>query len=128
MARMLIIDDDAEFRALLRRALVQAGYEVVEACNGREGVLCYRTAPTDLVLTDIQMPEQDGLETIRALRREFPAVKIIAMSGSRELGGLDVLRIAEQFGALHTLEKPSTWEAFAAVVHAIQAVLPPPNP
>jgi YesN/AraC family two-component response regulator len=100
----------------------------VEARDGREGVQCYRTAPTDLVLTDIWMPEQEGLETIRALRREFPAVKIIAMSGSREFGSLDVLRVAEQFGALHMLEKPSSWEAFANVVHAVQAVLRQPHP
>jgi CheY-like chemotaxis protein len=119
MARILIIDDDAYFRALLRRVLVQAGHEAVEACDGREGVQRYRTAPTDLILTDIWMPEQEGLETIRALRREFPAVNIIAMSGSGQFRGLDVLRIAEQFGALHTLEKPSTWEAFAGVVHAV---------
>jgi CheY-like chemotaxis protein len=128
MVRILIIDDDADFRALLRRVLVRAGYEVVEARDGREGMQCYRTAPTDIVLTDILMPEQEGLETIRALRQEFPAAKIIAFSGGGRLGGLDVLGIAKQFGAFHTLTKPSSWEAFAEVVHAVQAVLRQQNP
>jgi CheY-like chemotaxis protein len=82
MARILIIDDDDPFRTQLR--------PLVEAWDGREGIRAYRAAPTDLVITDIIMPEQEGLETVRALRQEFPTITIVAMTGSR-LFALDLL-------------------------------------
>ena len=75
VARILVIDDDEPVRVSLRRALGMAGYEVVEATNGDEGVRLHREEPFDLVITDILMPEKDGLEVIRELRRDFHAVK-----------------------------------------------------
>jgi CheY-like chemotaxis protein len=90
MARILIIDDDDPFRTQLRPLVEAWGYEVVEAWDGREGIRAYRAAPTDLVITDIIMPEQEGLETVRALRQEFPTITIVAMTGSR-LFALDLL-------------------------------------
>jgi CheY-like chemotaxis protein len=86
MVRILIIDDNDPFRYLLRLTLEQAGYEVVDACNGREGLSRYRAAPTDVVIIDLFMPTQEGLETIQALRRERPTVKIIAISGGDRTG------------------------------------------
>src|SRR5712671_5182515 len=75
MVCILLIDDDDDFRTMLRTALEQDGYVVEEARNGREGSQRYRTASADLVIIDLLMPEQEGLETIQALRQEFPEVK-----------------------------------------------------
>lgn len=106
MSRILIIDDDSQMRTVLRQMIELAGYEVVEACDGREGLRCYHATPVDLIITDILMPEQEGLETIQALRRISPEVKIIAISGGGRMGQLDVLPIAAAFGAQCTLRKP----------------------
>src|SRR5437763_15450494 len=81
MARVLVIDDHTEIRELLRLTLQAAGYDVVVAPNGREGLEIHRERPAELVITDIFMPEQEGLETIQELRRQSPRPKIIAMSG-----------------------------------------------
>ena len=91
---------------MLRQALERAGYEVVEAGDGNEGLQSFREAPTDLIITDILMPEKEGLETIIDLRRDFPEVKIIAMSGGGRTGNLNFLEIARRLGAQHTLQKP----------------------
>jgi CheY-like chemotaxis protein len=91
MARILIIEDDDHCRELLRLMLEPAGHAVVDACNGREGLARYRAAPTDVVVLDLFMPEQEGLETIQALRREYPTVKIIAISGGDRTGTLDLV-------------------------------------
>src|SRR5207245_7504489 len=101
---ILVIDDDEDFRRMLFTALERDGYTVEEARNGQEGSRRHRTEPVDLVITDILMPEQEGLETIQALRREFPEIKIIAISGG--VGQLNFLPLARKFGALRTLQKP----------------------
>lgn len=100
MARILVIDDDESIRALLRTVLELQGYDVIEAENGYEGLLCYRAEPTDLVITDMLMPVMDGVEMITELQRDFPWVKIVAISGGR--------RALEDARALtpHTFEKP----------------------
>ena len=81
MARILLIDDDPMVMRTVRKMLEHAGHEVVEARNGREGEAAYDRAPADLVITDILMPEQEGIETIINLRRRHPAVRLLAMSG-----------------------------------------------
>jgi DNA-binding NtrC family response regulator len=106
MHSILVIDDDEQFRVMLRQVLGREGYEVVEARNGREGMALYRAEPTDLVISDILMPEQEGLETIRELRREFPAVKIIVISGGGPGGTMNFLKAATLLGAQRTLWKP----------------------
>jgi CheY-like chemotaxis protein len=106
MARILIIDDDEEIRLVLRDVLEDAGYEVVEAEDGQEGLQYYRTAPADLIITDIVMPRKGGLETIRELRREAPHVKIIAISGGSRTASLSGLDIARQLGATRVFQKP----------------------
>lgn len=104
MASILIIDDEADIRGLLRVALERAGHRVWEATNGREGVALYRSAPADIVLVDIMMPVQDGLETILALMQEFIETKVIAMTGVA--GNQGKLDVAKLLGARHTLLKP----------------------
>ena len=81
MARILVIDDDYQVREMLRDTLEIAGYEVEVASDGREGLKLYHNRPTDMIITDIIMPNMDGLETITELQRNFPDTKIIAFSG-----------------------------------------------
>jgi len=104
MSSILVIDDDQQIRTFLRRTLEPAGYEVFEAKDGREGVDLYRANPTDLVITDLLMPDTDGLETTYVLTRDFPNAKIIAITG--EGGDRNFLDVAKRFGAHQTLTKP----------------------
>lgn len=106
MARILIIDDDVQLRATLREALEREGYGVVEAHNGREGLKRYQAAQTEVIIIDILMPEQEGLETIMLLQRVDPQVKIIAISGGGQTGRMDFLHLAAMLGAQRTLHKP----------------------
>ncbi len=107
MLSVLIVDDQVEIRQLIRDALEGAGYRVEEARDGKEGLERYRSKPVDLVLMDIVMPDQDGLEAIMALRREFPEAHIIAMTGASDtIGILNFLDVAKMFGAKRTLQKP----------------------
>ena len=100
------MDDDVEFRQMLRKMLEQAGYEVTEAADGKEGMKLFREAPTELVITDILMPKQDGVETVIKLKRESADVKIIAISGGGQIDPKEYLRMAERLGATHTFSKP----------------------
>jgi CheY-like chemotaxis protein len=81
MARILVIDDERIIRTIVKHALEEDGHEVIEAGDGEEGIQLYRKNPTDLVVTDIIMPRKEGIETIKELRRNYPDIKIIAMSG-----------------------------------------------
>lgn len=104
MARILLIDDDAELRVLAGLNLKEAGYDVSLAADGNEGLKLFRQEPADLVITDIYMPNREGLETIRDLRQRFPGVGIIAMSGRATAGTM--LGIARKLGADEVLQKP----------------------
>ena len=106
MGRILIIDDEAQIRTLLRRALEIEGHDVVEAEDGISGVRIQQEQPCDLVITDILMPEQEGLGCIMELRRLDPSVRIIAISGATGAHPMDILEIASQFGARRTFSKP----------------------
>jgi CheY-like chemotaxis protein len=106
VTRILIIDDEEPVRKVLCRLLEDAGYEVVQAESGQQGIQLCRRAPVDLVITDIVMPDGEGLETIRKLRQSYPSLKIFAMSGAGIAMQLDVLNIAGTFGAVRTFEKP----------------------
>jgi CheY-like chemotaxis protein len=118
MARILVIDDDPDTREMLAQTLKPAGYEVILAADGREGVERYRTSPADLVITDLYMPNQDGSETIRELRSSFPEVAIIAMSGRPNSGAM--LAIAQNVAAVGILPKPfGADELIAAVARAL---------
>jgi CheY-like chemotaxis protein len=106
MARILIIDDEDELRSMLRQMLEQAGHEVTEAVNGAEGIQIYERDAPDLIITDIIMPEKEGVETIIALRRANPDLPIVAISGGGRLEATDFLSMAKKLGARHTLAKP----------------------
>jgi DNA-binding response OmpR family regulator len=106
MAHILLIDDDDTFRDILASALEQSGHEVSQAGNGNDGLRLYRERPADLVITDIVMPEKEGLATIRDLHRDFPAARIIAMSGGLAHDPRLYLHMAEKFGAHAVLAKP----------------------
>jgi CheY-like chemotaxis protein len=122
LARILIIDDEEAGRDLLRDVLEAEGHEVVEASDGQQGSRLYRQRPTDLIITDVYMPNQEGLATIRELKRDFPDAKFIAMSGGSSVVKMDVLRIAERLGAVRTLTKPfGINELVAAVKEALGA-------
>jgi CheY-like chemotaxis protein len=106
MTHILLIDDDEQFRTMLRQLMERNGYEVTEASGGKEGIRLYREGPTDLVITDLIMPGKDGIETIQELKKEFPDIKVIAVSGGGRLGPQDYLHLAKMLGARRTLTKP----------------------
>jgi DNA-binding NtrC family response regulator len=119
MERILIIDDEQQIRSMLRLMLERDGYEVVEAPDGIEGIKAYRQKPADLIITDLIMPNKDGIGMIIELQKEFPDVKIIAMSG----GGLNkpegYLKGAKKLGAACTLTKPIDREKMLRAVKNI---------
>lgn len=106
MPMILVIDDDAGTRKLLRGVLESQGHGVIEAVNGTEGLWLFHRHPVQLVITDILMPEQEGLATIRELRQSHPHIRIIAMSGNHNFVGLDYLPVAKAFGANRVVAKP----------------------
>jgi len=122
MQRILVIDDDEQMRALLRDILERAGYEVSEAQHGLEGLKLFRARPADLVVTDLIMPEKEGVETILELRAEFPEVPIIAVSGGGRNGPRDYLEIAARLGARRTVAKPFTRQEILAAIQ--QSLIP----
>ncbi|MBI3246646.1 MAG: response regulator [Deltaproteobacteria bacterium] len=119
MVRILVIDDEAQVRDVLRQMLEKAGYEVVEAPEGAEGLQLHRKHPVDLIITDIVMPGKEGIETILALRKCVPKVKIIAISGGGHMNKLDLLSVAQEFGAARTLAKPFARKELLAAVQEV---------
>lgn len=120
MTRILLVDDDELLRRMLRLTLIKMGHVVIEAVNGNEALRLCQTEPPDIVLTDLIMPEKEGIETIRELRRLHPDVKIIAMSGGGRGSAKDYLVIAKRLGAAHTLNKPFTNEELAGAIAAVR--------
>lgn len=119
MAKILVIDDDPEMRSALEQTLKLAGHDVMLAEDGEQGLKVLRDQPANLVITDIFMPNKEGFETINTLRKDFPGVPIIAISGRPELG--NVLAIARRLGSVRTLAKPfQSPELLAAVEEALQ--------
>src|SRR5882762_881060 len=104
MKRILIIDDDPVLRDVLGQTLRQAEYRVTTAADGKQASLLYRSDPPDIVITDIYMPDKDGLETLMELRRDHPEVKVIAISGG--VSNAHMLDVATALGASATLVKP----------------------
>ena len=116
MKRILLVDDDDRLRDTLSEVLKRAGYDVEDASNGAIALNKYRRAPSDLVITDIVMPEREGLETIRELRRHDPGVRIIAISGGGVGSARTYLATATAFGADRIIAKPfSRAELLSAV-------------
>jgi DNA-binding response OmpR family regulator len=117
MARILLIEDNDPVRALLRESLVLEGHTVIEACDGGEGLHLFRQGGVELVITDILMPEKEGLAVVMELRNARPPVPVIAISG----GGQDYLATATLLGAAKVLVKPFP---AAVLLAAIAELLP----
>lgn len=116
MADILVIDDDDDLRGSIRKILERAGYDVREAANGAAGVREIRRRPPDLVITDLIMPEKEGIETILEVREDHPDLKILAISGGGHVDPNGPLADAEAFGADASLAKPFSVERLREVV------------
>jgi DNA-binding response OmpR family regulator len=114
--QILLIEDDNCVRELLSQTLVKAGYSVIPAADGEEGLDLFRTNHPDLVITDLIMPQKEGLQMILELRRDNPNTKVIAMSGGGRYSNTDYLKLAKKFGARATLTKPFLREEILNVV------------
>jgi len=115
LARIVLIDDDHQIVALLTEVLSHHGHQVMAAADGRVGLRLIAEHHPDLVITDIFLPEIDGLEVIWRLRNE-PGLKVIALSGGGQLGDLQFLKHARLFGAIRTMTKPLDLDALVRVV------------
>jgi DNA-binding NtrC family response regulator len=125
MARILIIDDDDQIREMLKLFLEYAGYDVLSAADGKSGMALFNANPSEVVITDILMPEQEGLETIIALHKENPDLSIIAMSGGGHLPADQYLTFARKMGARHTFLKPVNCSVLLeAVKESINRLIP----
>ncbi len=122
MARVLVVDDDPICRAIACEALSASGHCCVEAEDGEVAVTRLREAAFELVLTDLLMPNKEGIETIMEIRQSWPTVKVIAMSGTAgQDGGIDLLSIAGRLGADATIPKPLRALALLEVVDRVLA-------
>ena len=119
MPPILLVDDDIHICKLIRNMLEQDGYPTVSASNGSEAMQLFKDHRPDLVITDIVMPDKDGLETIMELKKTNHAVKIIAISGGGKVGPKSYLSLAERLGAAATLEKPIDRDQLLATVNAL---------
>ncbi len=106
MSRILVFDDDKEMRDVIRTILEEAGHMVEDAPDGDVGMDMFREMPSDLVITDIRMPEKSGNETIMELRADFPWLKIIAMSGGGAVNAELYMQVARKLGADVAITKP----------------------
>jgi CheY-like chemotaxis protein len=117
---ILLVDDDEQFRAMLSEALTNEGHHVVEASDGQQAIKLYADRPTDLVITDLVMPQKEGLEMIVEIKRLHTGVKIIAISGGGRGNSGNYLKMAKAFGAQVVLAKPFL---HSEILEAISQVL-----
>ena len=117
MRSILVIEDDEDLRRMLQQALASAGYEVRTAKDGKEASSLYQAQSHELVITDIYMPNKDGLEVIMDLRANFPKTKVIAISG--QITQKNMLPVASTLGAVRTLAKPFTPQELLKVVEEV---------
>ena len=118
MAKILVVDDETQIQGLLKRLLEGLGHLVITADNGSVGLKLLLQEQFDLVITDIFMPEKEGLETIMEIRRDFPTVKVIAMSGG-DSSGCDYLPLTKPLGANGCLNKPFTNHEIVTLVQEL---------
>jgi CheY-like chemotaxis protein len=127
-ARIVVIDPDAPSLKAVRRSLMRHGYSVVTACDGFAGLRCLRDFAPALVLTEILMPEKDGIECLLEIKRDFPGTKVVAMCSDRgRLKGAIVLHLAVRLGADGVLMKPFTRRQLARAVQDALASGPFPT-
>lgn len=121
MTTILVADDDAQIRTTMQKLLTKAGHTVYEAANGIEAEQFVAQTPVELVITDIIMPDKEGLMLVRDLRRQVPDLRIIAMSGGGRAGAFTLLETASQFGADAVLRKPFRGGELVELVAATMA-------
>jgi CheY-like chemotaxis protein len=121
MARILLIDDDPAVRRTLVTMLVSAGHEVAPYASGKAALAAADRLAFDLVLTDVLMPDMDGLEVMRGFARRVPRPKVIAMTGGSLAPGIDLLAIASSLGADGVIAKPMRAAELAATIAAVLA-------
>jgi len=119
MASILIVDDDEDLRPMLVSVLVDAGHEVRSAGDGGVALRLLKQAPADLVVTDLVMPEKEGLELIQEVRQLFPHLKVIAMSGGVWGPRHNFLPVASRLGADRVLAKPFSVHTFMDLVSEV---------
>ena len=117
--RVLVIDDEDMIREIIKTVLTEAGYQVAGAANGAEGLKLLESQPVDLIITDILMPEKEGIETIIETRKSHPNIKIVAISGGGRARNFHPLKIASKIGVDMTLPKPFEPDELLAVVKKI---------
>ncbi len=122
MAGIMIVEDQAEFREMLKEALSRRKYSIIEASDGKEAMLKFKASIVDLVVTDILMPEEDGLKVIMKLKEIKPGIKIIAISGGGKAGHGNYLNLAKALGADDILSKPFS---LSTLISRIEELLNP---
>ena len=119
MKKILIIDDEVDILNMLKKMMNRAGYDVEIADNGAVGLELFRKHSADLVITDIIMPEKEGLEIIREMKRIKPELKIIAISGGGRISAESYLETAKMFGADHAFQKPFSLSEIVGAVREL---------
>ena len=121
MSRILIIDDNPDVLNALHHVLAEEGHDVAYAPTSAEGIRLHHENPFDLILTDIVMPDKEGISTIIELRKEFPRLRIIAMSGGGDFEPYGYLDIARRVGADRTIPKPFSRQELLEAVNDVLA-------
>jgi DNA-binding response OmpR family regulator len=116
MAKILVFDDEPSILLMIKKMLEKAGHEVDLALNGRDGIELLEKNKPDLVITDILMPEKEGLETIMELKKKYPELRIIAISGGGRIGPDGYLPSAKKLGADMVFQKPLVQKEFLEAV------------
>jgi CheY-like chemotaxis protein len=127
MPRILVIDDEPLVRSTVVMILTREGFSVEEASDGKAGIAMFHTNPPDVVITDIFMPNKDGIEVVMELKRSCPRTKIIAMTGGGQMRMMELASSANLLGADHILLKPFERESLLAAVNAALGTPPPPR-
>ena len=122
MTKILVIDDDVIVRASIVHILEDGGYDVLIAEDGIRGMAVFRSEQPDLVITDIIMPEQEGMQTIAEILKAAPDARIIAISGSGRFGNADFLKMARSLGAMDVVSKPFDADELLTIVENCLAV------
>ena len=127
MPRILVIDDEQLLRSTVVTILTRAGFSVEEAPDGQAGIAMFHKSPSDVVITDIFMPNGDGIELIKKLKQSNCQAKIMAMTGGGHIQMMEMASAAKLVGADHVLEKPFEGESLLAAINAVLGSPPPPT-
>jgi DNA-binding response OmpR family regulator len=127
MPRILVIDDEPLIRSTVVTILTREGFSVEEASDGKAGIAMFHKNPPDVVITDIFMPNRDGIEVVMELKRSGPRTKIIAMTGGGQRRMMEIASAANLLGADHILHKPFERKSLLAAVNAVLETPPPPR-